>query len=94
MSVALQYRYIVSMPEVLGGEPVIKGTRIPVRTIVLTWRRGISPEEIPEHYPHITVAQVFEALSYYCDHQDEINDYIEKNRVPEDLVGRFPSKSA
>jgi uncharacterized protein (DUF433 family) len=86
MSVALEYRYIGSVPGILGGEPVIKGTRVPVRTIVLTWRRGVPPEEIPEHYPQITVAQVFEALSYYSDHQDEVNDYIEKNHVPAELI--------
>jgi uncharacterized protein (DUF433 family) len=86
MSVTVQYRYIDSVPGILSGEPVIKGTRIPVRTIVLTWRRGVPPEEIPEHFPHITVAQVFEALSYYSDNQDEINGYIERNHVPNELV--------
>jgi uncharacterized protein (DUF433 family) len=86
MSVSVQYRYIGSVPGVLGGEPAIKGTRVPVRTIVLTWRRGVPPEEIPEHYPHITLAQVFEALSYYSDNQDEINNYIELNHIPKELI--------
>jgi hypothetical protein len=29
---------------------------------------------------------VFDALSYYSDHQDEINRYIERNRVPDTLI--------
>ena len=86
MPVSVQYRYIDSVPGVLGGEPVIRGTRVPVRTIVLTWRRGVPPEEITEHFPHITLAQVFEALSYYSDNQNEINRYIELNHVPADLI--------
>jgi len=86
MTASVQYRYIGSVPGVLGGEPVIKGTRISVRTIVLTWRRGVPPEEIPGHFPHITLAQVFEALSYYSDNQDEINEYIELNHVPKELI--------
>jgi len=86
MPVSVQYRYIDSVPGVLGGEPVIRGTRVPVRTIVLTWRRGVAPEEITEHFPHITLAQVFEALSYYSDNQNEINRYIELNHVPADLI--------
>ena len=45
-----------------------------------------SPEEIPTHYPHLTLAQVFDALSFYQDNMAEVNDYIERNRVPEDLV--------
>ena len=36
--------------------------------------------------PHLTLAQVFAALSYYCDHQDEINAYIERNRIPAELI--------
>ena len=43
-------------------------------------------EEIPQRLPHLTLAQVFSALSYYSDHQDEINDYIQRNRVPEELI--------
>lgn len=85
MDTSVAYRYIESKPGV-GGEPVIKGTRVSVRTIVLTWRRGIPPEEIPAAFPHVTLAQVFEALSYYSDHQEEINSYIEKNHIPKEMI--------
>ncbi len=44
------------------------------------------PEEILHHLPHLTLAQVFDALSFYLDHQTEINEYIERNQVPDDLV--------
>ncbi|HEY4573893.1 MAG TPA: DUF433 domain-containing protein [Thermoanaerobaculia bacterium] len=81
-----QHRYIVSDPEILGGEPIVTGTRTPVRAVVEIWRQGAPPETIPGHLPHLTLAQVFDALSYYSDHQAEINDYIESNRIPEDLV--------
>ncbi len=78
--------YIVKNREILSGEPIITGTRTPVRAIVEIWRMGISPEEIPHRLPHLSLAQVFNALSYYCDHQAEINEYIERNRIPEELV--------
>ncbi len=78
--------YIVTDDEILGGEPIIEGTRTPVRAIVEVWRLGISPEEIPAHLPHLTLAQVFSALSYYSDHQAAINAYIERNHIPEDLL--------
>ena len=86
MAVSTLSRYIVSDAALLQGEPVIVGTKTPVRAIVELWRLGIQPEEIPTHLPHITLAQVFDALSYYSDHQAEINDFIERNRVPEHLV--------
>ncbi|MBD0389872.1 MAG: DUF433 domain-containing protein [Nostoc sp. C3-bin3] len=69
-----------------GLSTVIKGTRTSVRVIVETWRMGVSPEEIPQGLPHLTLAQVFDALSYYSDHQDEINTYIECNRIPDELI--------
>lgn len=68
------------------GEPVVKGTRTSVRAVVENWRLGLSPEEIVVHLPHLTLAQVFDALSYYSDHQDEIESYIAKNKVPEGLA--------
>ncbi len=79
-------RYVTSNPEILGGEPIIIGTRTSIRAIVSLWRLGIMPEEILNHLPHLTLAQVFDALSFYLDHQAEINDYIEQNQVPNELV--------
>lgn len=78
--------YITAQEDVLGGEPIIKGTRTTVRAIVEIWRLGTPAEEIPNRLPHLTLSQVFSALSYYSDHQDEINEYIRRNRVPEELI--------
>lgn len=78
--------YVVREDGILSGEPIIKGTRTPVRAIVEMWRMGTAPEEIPSRLPHLTLAQVFDALSYYSDHQDEINAHIERNRIPEELI--------
>jgi uncharacterized protein (DUF433 family) len=83
---ATDYLYIVKDDAILGGEPIVRGTRTPVRAIVETWRMGIAPEEIPNGMPHLTLGQVFGALTYYSDHQPEINAYIERNRIPEDLI--------
>jgi uncharacterized protein (DUF433 family) len=59
-----EHAYIVSDDQILGGEPIIAGTRTPVRAIVELWRLGSAPEEIPQRLPHLTLAQVFDALSY------------------------------
>lgn len=83
---ATQHRYVVSDDSILNGEPIISGSRTPVRAVVENWRRGVPVEEIPARLPHLTLAQVFDALSYYSDHQSEINDYIERNRMPEEKI--------
>lgn len=81
-----EHRYIVTDDDILSGEPIIAGTRTPVRAIVELWRLGTAPEQIPNRLPHLTLAQVFDALSYYSDHQDQIHAYIERDSVPEHLV--------
>ncbi len=81
MIVATEHLYITTDKSILSGEPVIKNTRTPVRAIVELYRLGVAPEEIPAHLPHLNLAQIFDALSYYSDHTEEINEYILKNRV-------------
>lgn len=81
-----EHCYIVTDDQILSGEPIIKGTRTPVRAIVELWRLGITPEEMPQRLPHLTLAQVFDALSYYSDHQTEILAHIERNRIPDALI--------
>jgi uncharacterized protein (DUF433 family) len=45
---------IVSRPETLGGEPVFKGTRIPLEHIAGLFRKGVSETEIREDYPSLS----------------------------------------
>lgn len=89
MSVATEHSQIVVDEGILGGEPIIKGTRTPVRAIVELWRLGTPPEEIPLHLPHLTLARVFDALSYYSEHQAEINEHIERNRIRDEMISPF-----
>jgi uncharacterized protein (DUF433 family) len=86
MTMGTEHLYVVRDEQILGGEPIVKGTRTPVRAIVEMWRMGMSPEEIVMGLPHLTLAQVFDGLSYYSDHRDEINEHIEWNRIPEEMI--------
>lgn len=86
MMTTTEHPYIVRQQNILSNEPVIKGTRTPVRAVVENWRLGLLPEEIVQGLPHLTLAQVFDALSYYSDHQEEINEYIERNYVSDEMI--------
>jgi uncharacterized protein (DUF433 family) len=57
-----------------------------MRAVAEMWRQGMPPEAIPQHLPHLTLAQVFDALSYYSDNLEEIHQHIERNRIPDDLI--------
>ena len=86
MTQATKHRYIVTDDRILSGEPIIEGTRTPVRAIVEIWRLGVAPEAIPHRLPHLSLAQVFDALSYYSDHQEAINAHIVRNHVSEEKL--------
>ena len=64
---------IVSKPDVCGGRPCIAGTRIRVQDIYV-WHelQSRSADEIVSDYPHITMADVYAALTYYWDHRDDM----------------------
>jgi len=89
--VITEYRYITRVPGVCGGRPIIKGTRTPVKAIIGYYKLGLSVEEILEGLPHLTPAQVYEALSYYHDHQAEIEQDIQEGQV-ERLIERYGLK--
>ncbi|MFX1345143.1 MAG: DUF433 domain-containing protein [Promethearchaeota archaeon] len=44
---------VESNPEILGGKPVIKGTRIPVALIYELLGLNYSVDEIQKEYPHL-----------------------------------------
>jgi len=49
--------YVLSDPERLGGEPVFKGTRVPVRSLFEHLRSGIPLEEFLEDFEGVTKEQ-------------------------------------
>lgn len=70
----ITHPHIVSDPQVCGGSPRINGTRITVRTIVIaSLLHGKTPEELLIDYPHLTLAGIHDALSYYYDNREEID---------------------
>ncbi|HKG04167.1 MAG TPA: DUF433 domain-containing protein [Conexibacter sp.] len=46
-------RHIRRDPKVMGGEPVIRGTRVPVRTIAALIEDGEAHDILREDYPHV-----------------------------------------
>jgi uncharacterized protein (DUF433 family) len=63
---------IIRSPEIRGGEPRIAGTGVTVKRIVGWYKLGFSPEEIADKFGHLSLAQVYAALTYYHANRDEI----------------------
>lgn len=69
------------------GVPWITGANTKVVEVVLDkMAHNSSPEEMHEQYPHLSLAQIHAALSYYYEHQAEVDADIERrDRLVEEL---------
>lgn len=48
-------KYIISDPQIMGGAPVIKGTRIPIEVILYRLKDGNSVKAIHKMYPWVAI---------------------------------------
>ena len=62
----------------IGDVYRIAGTRVSLDSVVYCFCNGESPESIVQSFPTLTLEQVFEAIAYYLDHREEIDDYIKQ----------------
>ena len=63
---------IARSDEVRGGRPRVAGTGVTVQRIVGWYKQGLTPEEITIEIPHLSLAQVYAALTYYHANRDAI----------------------
>lgn len=52
-----------------NGRLFIKGTRMSVHRIARWWRMGLNGEDIHREFPHLSLAQIHAALTYYFANQ-------------------------
>ena len=86
-----------------AGIPTIAGTDVKVLELVLERTAyGWSPEELHYQHPFLSLGQIYSALAYYYDHQEEIDkdierrlqliDQIQKEKGPSPLAARLKAK--
>ncbi len=68
--------YIVRNSTLYGGEPIVEGTRTAVRHIILPFQSGQDPEVIADTQ-RLSLAQVYDAISYFYDNEEEITHSIQ-----------------
>ncbi len=54
-------------PELCGGQPRIRGTRIPIAVLLDSLADGLTPEQIIDHYPVLTTDDVRAAVAYAAE---------------------------
>ncbi|HEX8597518.1 MAG TPA: DUF433 domain-containing protein [Chloroflexia bacterium] len=75
---------ITRTPGVRDSLPCIAGTAVSVMRIANYHNMGYTAEEIADGYGHITLAQVYAAITYYYANKDEIDTDISEEQVAYD----------
>jgi len=86
---ATEHPHVVQMPGMRGGRPHVRGTGLTIALIARFHRMGVSPDELLTTYPQISPAGLYDALSYYHDHRDEIDQQIDGDGGLEQLQKRL-----
>lgn len=77
----------------------IKGTRIALDSVIYQFQQGRSPEAIQDAFPALSLSQVYAAIAYYLDHQEELDAYLAHSEATEAEISReiarlFPKGAA
>ena len=65
------HQYIIRDPQICGGEPVIKGARVPIRTILASLAEGARIEEILEDFTTLTEHDVRAVIAFAASSAEE-----------------------
>ncbi|WP_249213875.1 MULTISPECIES: DUF433 domain-containing protein [unclassified Synechocystis] len=58
----------------------VGNTRVPLDTVVTVFNQGMTAEEIVSRYPSLNLADVYGVISFYLNHQKEVEIYLEGRR--------------
>jgi len=67
---------ITANPKILGGKPVIRGTRISVEFVLELLASGATEAEILQDYPHLKPTDIKACLAYAA-HSSDNEIYVE-----------------
>jgi uncharacterized protein (DUF433 family) len=68
----LRYQdFIVQDPKICGGRPVMKGTRVPLRTVLASLAEGSTIEELLREFPTLTEDSVRAAIAFAAASAEE-----------------------
>lgn len=88
-----KHPYITIDPKISRGSPVISGTRVRVIDIAIEYEKlGYTPDQIVDAHPHLTLEAVHDALSYYYENREAMDEKIKKEKeFIEKISKKYPS---
>ena len=86
---------ITRNPEIRSGRPILAGTGVSVHSVVIRYKHGLTPEQIADDFGHLSLAQVYAALTYYQANREEIEtDLAEEERLYDHLANEHERSGA
>jgi uncharacterized protein (DUF433 family) len=76
----MRNKLITQNPEILGGKPIIAGTRMSVESILESLSGGMEISDILKEYPYLTRKQVLAAVNYASKIVEKEERYIFKKQ--------------
>lgn len=86
--VRVMHPHVMIDPEVLGGSPIVAGSRVPVRRLWAWHRGGTSVDTLLRRYPQLGPARVLSALAFAYDNEELIEEDLRKEQ---ELMARSTS---
>jgi uncharacterized protein (DUF433 family) len=78
----IKHPYIEGNPKICNGSPVITGTRIRIVDIAIEYEYlNCTQDEIITAHPHLKLEQVHDALSYYYENREAMDQKIKKRQT-------------
>lgn len=93
--IKVQHPHVEARADLLGGSPVIVGTKVPVRRLWAWHRKGVSVETLVKRYPSLGWAKVLGGLAFAYDNEDVVEADLDRERAllettdPEKVPGRM-----
>src|SRR3990172_11452760 len=86
----LKHPYISINPGISKGSPAITGTRTRVIDIAIEYDRlGLTPDQIIDAHPHLTLEAIHDALSYYYENRIMMDKEI---KIKKDMIRKLAQK--
>jgi uncharacterized protein (DUF433 family) len=68
------------------GVALVRGTRVPIDTVITAFAQGDTPEEIAQNFTTVTVADAYAVIAYYLQHQTVVDTYLAVRRQRRDAL--------
>ena len=64
----------------INGVVRVGKTRVTLDTVIKTFQNGATAEEIVYRYPSLKLADVYTTISFYLNHQQEVETYLQQRQ--------------